>query len=73
MEIYLVSRVAQIVNIAGINLKIDFSAGETIHTENSYKYDMVQLAALAQKCGFRNDRSWFDSQNRFSCNFWKAV
>ena len=73
VEIYLVSLADQTVDIADIDLKVDFARGETIHTENSYKYDMAQLAALAHECGFRSDRSWFDTQNRFSCNFWIAV
>src|SRR4030095_3628784 len=38
IEMHLVSRCAQEVRLAG--RRIRFEAGETIHTENSYKYDL---------------------------------
>ncbi len=73
VEIYLVSRAAQAVNIRSLGLTVEFQAGETIHTENSYKYDLAQLASLAEEAGFKPAKTWFDSEKRFSCNFWLAV
>jgi L-histidine Nalpha-methyltransferase len=55
-----------------MGLQIEFREGEMIHTENSYKYDPAQLEALAKETGFKPSRSWFDSEKRFSCNFWAA-
>jgi dimethylhistidine N-methyltransferase len=76
IEIHLVSRARQTVNIHGAEsqpaLRIEFQSGETIHTENSYKYDLETLAALAKDTGFTPSRVWFDSDRRFSCNFWLA-
>jgi dimethylhistidine N-methyltransferase len=72
IEMHLLSRVRQTVEIRALGLTIDFSEGETIHTENSYKYDLDTLAALARESGFHAERTWFDSQQRFSCNFWLA-
>jgi len=76
IEIHLVSLTEQIVNICGAEaqpaLRVEFKSGETIHTENSYKYDLEALAALAKATGFTPSRVWFDSGGRFSCNFWLA-
>ncbi|HEX2491920.1 MAG TPA: L-histidine N(alpha)-methyltransferase [Blastocatellia bacterium] len=76
IEIHLVSGVEQKVNIRPAEsqpaLEVDFKPGETIHTENSYKYDLEALAALARATGFTPSRVWFDSGERFSCNFWLA-
>ena len=43
-----------------------FRAGETIHTENSHKYDLAGIEKLAAAAGFRREKSWFDDQRRFS-------
>jgi L-histidine Nalpha-methyltransferase len=76
IEIHLVSRARQTVNIRGaesqLSLQVEFQSGETIHTENSYKYDLEHLAALAKATGFTPSRAWLDSEGRFSCNFWLA-
>jgi L-histidine Nalpha-methyltransferase len=76
IEIHLVSLAGQTVNIRGAGsqpaLQVEFQSGETIHTENSYKYDLNALAALAESTGFKPSRVWFDSERRFSCNFWLA-
>jgi L-histidine Nalpha-methyltransferase len=76
IEIHLVSLARQTVNIRGADsrpaLRVEFQSGETIHTENSYKYDLEALAAMAEATGFTPSRVWFDSEERFSCNFWVA-
>ena len=38
MEMHLVSETKQTVWLPAIDLRVEFAAGETIHTENSYKY-----------------------------------
>ena len=73
VEAHLVSLTTQTVNLRGIGLKVEFQPGETIHTENSYKYDLPQLAALAEDAGFKPAKTWFDGERRFSCNFWLAT
>lgn len=73
IEMHLVSRVTQTITINALDLQIEFQAGETIHTENSYKYDLPQLAALAEATGFQLVKTWFDGEQRFSCNFWLAA
>lgn len=72
IEMHLVSRAAQTVSVGVLDLQITVQPGETIHTENSYKYDLPQLAALAEATGFQPAKIWFDGERRFSCNFWLA-
>jgi dimethylhistidine N-methyltransferase len=58
IEMHLVSGRRQTVNIAGHMLK--FAAGETIHTENSYKYTIESFGLLAQSAGWTPVKAWTD-------------
>jgi dimethylhistidine N-methyltransferase len=51
----------------------DFRDGESIHTENSYKYDLSDLAARAGRCGLRLDEAWTDGQNYFAVSYLTAA
>jgi dimethylhistidine N-methyltransferase len=64
VEMHLVSRKAQRVRIDGY--EIAFEEGESIHTENSHKYDDASLDALAEAGGFRMGRRWIDSNGYFA-------
>jgi dimethylhistidine N-methyltransferase len=64
IEMHLVSRRAQVVRVAGHAIR--FAAGETIHTENSYKYSPERFAALAEQAGWRIAESWTDPAQLFS-------
>ena len=68
IEIYIESLIDQRVRIEKLDLEVEFAAGELIHTENSYKYDMNGIRALAAATGFTLSRTWLDSQERFSSN-----
>ncbi|HEX8184845.1 MAG TPA: L-histidine N(alpha)-methyltransferase [Blastocatellia bacterium] len=72
VEAYLVSRERQAVRIKAIDLELIFEEGEGIHTENSYKFDLKQLAELAGETGFILERTWLDSARRFSFNLFTA-
>ena len=73
IEIYIESLSKQTVRIEKLDLEVQFEAGELIHTENSYKYDMAGIARLANATGFTCSRSWFDSRERFSSNLLLAA
>ncbi|MEP6925856.1 MAG: L-histidine N(alpha)-methyltransferase [Pyrinomonadaceae bacterium] len=73
VEMHLESLTTQRVNLEKINLKIDLAAGETIHTENSYKFNHEDLTHLAAVSGFELRQSWFDSEKRFASNLFQAV
>jgi len=60
IEMHLVSRRRQTVKINGAT--IAFRAGETIHTENSYKYTPTSFAALAERAGWSPIEVWSDGQ-----------
>lgn len=49
-----------------------FSAGERIHTENSYKYTLEGMTALLHQAGFRHVEHWSDPKHWFAV-FWAAV
>lgn len=72
MEMYLESRESQSARIEALGLEVDLAAGEMIHTENSYKYRMEDLASLAAETGFCVLRSWFDEKEQFSLSLWLA-
>ena len=68
IEMRLESRRAQTVPIRALDLEVSFAAGETIHTESSYKFDLPQVAALAAETGFELRRTWTDAGRRFASN-----
>lgn len=43
-----------------------FVAGERIHTENSYKYDLRQFGALLRSSGWHPRGHWTDEKGRFA-------
>jgi L-histidine Nalpha-methyltransferase len=45
---------------------IDFRAGETIHTENSYKYTLESFGALARGSGWDSRHVWTDPDRYFA-------
>ncbi|MEM7810388.1 MAG: L-histidine N(alpha)-methyltransferase [Planctomycetota bacterium] len=59
--------------VAGSPVEVDvdgtpvaFAAGESIHTENSYKYSPERFAAMAADAGLAVDGYWTDRAERFS-------
>jgi dimethylhistidine N-methyltransferase len=64
VEMHLASLKRQKVKVAGET--IDFRAGETIHTENSYKYSIASLGALARGAGWQPAGAWTDARDYFS-------
>jgi len=64
IEMHLSSRVEQRVTLAG--QLFSFAAGETIHTENSYKYQPSAFAAMAAEAGFADDHRWQDTRGWFA-------
>jgi len=71
IEMHLTSLVDQQVTI--LDKQFNFKEGETIHTENSYKYDQEEFIRLALKSGFTNLKKWSDEDGFFSIYFFKAM
>src|SRR6476661_8567335 len=64
IEMHLISRKAQTVRVLGRSFS--FRAGETIHTESSYKYSLERFTALARGSGWTPRECWTDSAGMFS-------
>jgi L-histidine Nalpha-methyltransferase len=68
IEMHLVSKVDQRVRIDALETELAFAEGETIHTENSYKYTPARLESIARGGGWRVRRSWTDVEGLFTVN-----
>lgn len=68
VSLSLVSSVDQRVAIDALALEIDFGDGEAIHTENTHKYSLHEIDALAAASGFAVEERWLDRERRFSLN-----
>jgi dimethylhistidine N-methyltransferase len=64
IEMHLISKKAHTARVLG--RKFSFRPGESIHTENSYKYSLERFASLARETGWTPLESWTDSGGMFS-------
>lgn len=77
IEMHLESLIAQRANIPadsyGPTVTVDFALGETIHTENSYKFTAAAVEALLASAGFKATKSWHDPQQLFAVTLATAL
>ena len=72
IEMHLVSTMDQIVKISdthilnGKSKNITFQTGESIHTENSYKYSKQSFTDLVEGAGFEVHECWSDDKSYFA-------
>ncbi len=71
IEIYIRSLAHQRVRVAGRTFA--FRAGERIHTEYSYKYDIETFQRLAGRAGFYPEAAWTDPRALFSVHFLRVA
>jgi dimethylhistidine N-methyltransferase len=71
IEMHLVSRHAQRISIDGAEYLL--AAGETIHTENSYKYSVAEFHALVTSAGYAIERTWTDTNEMFGVCYLQAA
>ncbi len=67
IEMHLVSLKDQVARVAGRDFR--FRDGETIHTENSYKYSVPEFQDLARRAGFVPVQVWTDENDLFSIHY----
>ncbi len=67
IEMHLVSQREQVVRINGDTFA--FTAGDSVHTENSFKYTQEEFIALAAQAGFRSVEVWTDDESLFSVHY----
>lgn len=77
IEMHLVAHSAQQVHIpanaAGPAFTISFAPGESIHTENSYKFTLDRVRELLCTAGFSLTHTWKNSEHPFAVNLATAV
>lgn len=71
IEMHLVSVADQQVSLAG--KRFSFREGESIHTENSYKYSIEGFHALAGEAGYEAKWVWTDPDDLFSVHCLRFV
>ncbi len=64
IEMHLVSNKNQSLSISGVD--INFSDGESIHTESSYKYTEQEFSELANNAGWLVEETWIAKDRMFS-------
>jgi uncharacterized SAM-dependent methyltransferase len=64
---HLVSLVSQSVLLG--EKELFFHPGETIHTENSYKYHIEEFQGLASRAGWTAKKVWTDHHEFFSLQY----
>ena len=64
IEMHLISKIDHTVKLLGQN--IEFLKGESIHTENSYKYSLKEFEILANESGFSSYKVMKDEKDLFS-------
>jgi L-histidine Nalpha-methyltransferase len=73
IEMHLESLIAQQVRINALDLDVKFVRGETIHTENSYKFTRESIVSMLERAGFDLIRSWTDDCTWFGVYLGTAV
>ena len=63
IEMHLISLEPQVVRLGRHRFR--FATGESLHTENSYKYSPEGFGSLAASAGFRSAQRWTDRQGLF--------
>jgi dimethylhistidine N-methyltransferase len=66
MEMHLESLGRQRVRFGALDWEVEFSSGETIHTENSYKYRPGQPEEMLAAAGFAPAACWTDARGWFA-------
>jgi L-histidine Nalpha-methyltransferase len=66
IEMHLESLLAQKVALRALDMEVRFARGETIHTENSYKFTDERVVALLTRAGFKLRQQWSDPNHWFT-------
>ncbi len=70
---YLRADRAQRVTIPAAGITVELAAGETIHTESSYKFAQEEMVALLADCGFGERRTFLDAAGRYALGLFVAT
>jgi dimethylhistidine N-methyltransferase len=73
VQSFLVSEREQRVQIPASGLTVEFAAGETIHTESSYKFTREEIVALGNQCGYAEKKTYTDAAGRYALSLLTVV
>lgn len=73
MEMHLDSQKDQTVRVPALERTFAFHRGESIHTENSYKFTSASVEDILLSSGFLLERSWYDEDRWFGVHLARVV
>ncbi|MGC1871701.1 MAG: L-histidine N(alpha)-methyltransferase [Acidobacteriaceae bacterium] len=73
IEMHLDSKCNQMVHVELLHRNFGFKRGESIHTENSYKFRPEQVEEMLQKSGYALEQSWYDDKRWFGVHLARVV
>lgn len=73
IEMHLDSKCNQMVHVELLHRNFGFKRGESIHTENSYKFSPEQVEEMLQKSGYVLEHSWYDDKHWFGAHLARIV
>jgi dimethylhistidine N-methyltransferase len=73
IEMHLISKIDQQVRIRSIGKTFQFKKGETIHTENSYKYSLNRLEKLVGRSGLQVVKNFVDPNKQYTLILLKKI
>ena len=73
IEMHLDSKCNQMVHMELLHRDFGFKRGESIHTENSYKFSQDQIEEMLQKSGYVLEQSWYDDKRWFGVHLARII
>jgi L-histidine Nalpha-methyltransferase len=73
VEMHLVSRAPQDIDVAESELRFRLEQDESIWTESSYKYEREDIRKMVEPAGFVQRDQWADEHARFALTLFEAV
>ncbi|HEV2473321.1 MAG TPA: L-histidine N(alpha)-methyltransferase [Chthonomonadales bacterium] len=73
IEMHLDSKRSQIVHVEQLHRNFGFKRGESIHTENSYKFSPADVEDMLLKSGYVLEQSWYDEKRWFGVHLARIV
>ena len=73
IEMRLISRCDQLVNVESLGRRFNFAEGEYIHTENSYKYTLKGFGSLCEAAGMKMQEYWLDERKWFAVGLFRVI
>lgn len=73
IEMHLDSKRSQIAHVERLDRNFGFKRGESIHTENSYKFSPADVEDMLLKSGYVLEQSWYDEKHWFGVHLARIV